>query len=295
MIFSIIIPSVDNFDFLKFTIQSIKKNSKYNHQIIASVIDEFSKKKHKEFFSKNNVIEYSNLENKGFCTSVNNCLKLATKKYIVLSDDDMYFLPDWDVNLISEIKKIPHDNFFLSSTMIQNKKYKIRFFTKFSKKYPNHIYFDGGDSLEDFNESKLLKFYKDLKFQDWNGTHHTPCVLSRDIFCNVGGLSEEFNPASGSDPDLCMKLWNSDVRIFKGVSNSRVYHFGSKTTRRGNITMNNGHKTFLIKWGITLDFFIQYYLRRGTPFKGELFINKNLIYYIDLFLCKLKFFFVRYF
>jgi len=293
MIFSIIIPSLNNFDFLKCTIESIKKNSKFNHQIIVSVISEFSKKKHKDFFLQNNVIEFLNSENKGFCTSINNCLKLATNKYIVLSDDDMFYLPDWDVNLISEIKKISHENFFLSSTMIENKKYVKKIFTKFAKKYPNHIYFNAGSSLEDFDEKKLLKSYKDLYFQDWNGTHHTPCVMNKQIFCDVGGMSEEFNPASGSDPDLCMKLWNANVRIFKGISNSRVYHFGSKTTRRGNIKMNNGHKTFLKKWGISLDFFIKHYLQRGTPYKGPLSIKKNFFFYIDLFFCKLKFFLIK--
>ena len=293
MVFSIIIPSVNNFDFLKFTIESIKKNSKFNHQIIASVIGEFSKKKHKDFFLKNNVIEFLNIENKGFCTSINNCLKFAANKFIVLSDDDMFYLPDWDVNLIYEIRKLPHKNFFLSSTMIENKKYEKKLFTKFPNKYPNHIYFNAGSSLEDFDEKKLMKFYKDFYFQDWNGTHHTPCVISKEIFYNVGGMSEEFNPASGSDPDLCMKLWNSNVRIFKGISKSRVYHFGSKTTRRGNIKMNNGHKTFLKKWGISLNFFIKHYLKRGTPYKGELSIDKNLSYYIDLFFCKLKLFLIK--
>ena len=29
-----------------------------------------------------------------------------------------------------------------------------------------------------------------------------------------------------------MKLWQEGVRIFKGVSKSRLYHFGSITTRK---------------------------------------------------------------
>ena len=46
------------------------------------------------------------------------------------------------------------------------------------------------------------------------------------------GFSEEFNPGFGSDPDLNMKLWKYGVRIFKGISKSRVYHFGSLTARK---------------------------------------------------------------
>ena len=40
------------------------------------------------------------------------------------------------------------------------------------------------------------------------------------------------------------------VRIFKGINKSRVYHFGSLTTRKNKeLLRNNGNKTFLLKWG----------------------------------------------
>ena len=48
----------------------------------------------------------------------------------------------------------------------------------------------------------------------------------------IGGFSEEFNPGFASDPDLNMKLWLEGNRIFKSVSQSRFYHFGSLTTRK---------------------------------------------------------------
>lgn len=37
MEFSIIIPTLNNFEYLKFCIESIKKNSKFNHEIIPHV------------------------------------------------------------------------------------------------------------------------------------------------------------------------------------------------------------------------------------------------------------------
>ena len=48
----------------------------------------------------------------------------------------------------------------------------------------------------------------------------------------MGGFSEEFYPGTGSDPDLNIKLWNLGVRIFKGINNCKVYHFGSIVTRK---------------------------------------------------------------
>ena len=65
-----------------------------------------------------------------------------------------------------------------------------------------------------------------------------------------------------------MKLWKNNVRIFKGVGTSLVYHFGSITTRKKDKKFftylgNRGNKIFLKKWGITINFFENQYLRAG--------------------------------
>ena len=39
-------------------------------------------------------------------------------------------------------------------------------------------------------------------------------------------------PGSGSDPDFNMKLWNIGIRIFKGINDCKVYHFGSVVLRK---------------------------------------------------------------
>ena len=77
----------------------------------------------------------------------------------------------------------------------------------------------------------------------------------------VGGFSEEFFPGSGSDPDFNMKLWNIGIRIFKGINNFKVYHFGSivlrnklNKTKIKNKYIIKGSKLFLLKWGISIKF-----------------------------------------
>ena len=87
----------------------------------------------------------------------------------------------------------------------------------------------------------------------------------------VGGFSEEFNPGIASDPDFNMKLWKEGVRIFKGLNDFKVYHFGSLTTRKKkNFIQNRGDKTFLKKWGITTKFFKKHYLKSKTKYDGPL-------------------------
>ena len=93
--------------------------------------------------------------------------------------------------------------------------------------------FDCGDTIENFDENKLLKKITIiLNYFDFQGSTWAPHVIHKDFWNKVGGFSEEFFPGTGSDPDLNMKLWNEGVRIFKGVGKCKVYHFGSIVTRK---------------------------------------------------------------
>ena len=80
-----------------------------------------------------------------------------------------------------------------------------------------------------------------------------------------------------------MKLWKEGVRIFKGVNLARTYHFGSITTRKNNkVIKNNANSTFLLKWGISIDFFTKNYLNSGfklylNPFNDFKLNLKNLL------------------
>ena len=84
-------------------------------------------------------------------------------------------------------------------------------------------------------ENKLLENINKLNFQDHQGSHFAPHLVSKKIWNDVGGFSEEFNPGIASDPDFNMKLWKKGVRIFKGLNNFKVYHFGSITTRKKSV------------------------------------------------------------
>ena len=93
--FSIIIPTFNNLNYLKLCLESIRKNSKYEHEIIIHVnegadgtIDYLKDKKFKT--------TYSNY-NEGVCTAFNKAAIKSSKNFIVLAHDDMYFCPDWDI------------------------------------------------------------------------------------------------------------------------------------------------------------------------------------------------------
>ena len=273
--FSIIIPTYNNLDYLKLCIESIKKNSKYDHEIIVHINEGIDGSID---YLKNLKIKFSySAINEGVCVAFNKAVKLSTKKYLVLGHDDMYFCPRWDEVFKNELDIIPENiDFFLSGTMVQP--------------FESYINLDCGINIKNFNEDKLLKELPKIKFADFQGSHWQPSLIRLKTWNKVGGFSEEFSPGLGSDPDFNMKLWNIGVRLFKGLGNCRVYHFSSLSLRKK--AWNNGAKTFLLKWGISIKFFKKYYLKSDQVFNKELDEpQKNLGYFIDLCKCKIAYFF----
>jgi len=274
--FSIVIPTLNNFNYLKICLESLKKNSNFNNEILVHVNQANDEKdKTIEYLKKNKIRHTFSQKNFGMCTSVNLLSKLTIYDHILYSHDDMYFLPNWDLALKNELSKLSSNFFFLSGTLIGPGEY---------------INFNCGDTYEDFNEKKLLENYKNLNFYDFQGTHFAPHLIHKELWNKVAGFSEEFNPGFGSDPDLNLKLWKVGVRYFKGCNNFKVYHFGSISMRKNKkLITNNGHKIFLKKWGMTIKFFKKFYLKTGTKFNGPLKNPKiNLIFILELFRCKIK-------
>ena len=282
--FSIIIPTLNNLEYLKLCLKSIKKNSFYENEIIYHV--NIGNDGTLEFL-KNNKISYTFSEhNIGICEGMNKAAKKTKFDYILYAHDDFYFCPNWDVVLKKNLDSIGHNNFYLSGTMMNN----------------GQIEFNCGESAVSFDEKKFLREYKNHNYYDFQGSTWAPHLIHREIWDKVGGFSEEFFPGTGSDPDLNMKLWKAGIRIFKGINDFKVYHFGSIVTRKykNHPTIktesgSRGAKIFLLKWGFSINFFKKFILKSDTKFDGPLKEpKKNLKYLINFFICKINFLYIKY-
>jgi glycosyltransferase involved in cell wall biosynthesis len=258
--FSIFIPSWNNLEMLKLCISSIEKNSVFPHQIIIHVNEGTDGTL--EWVKKRGFDHTYSIINVGVCWAMNACRALVKTDYIAFLNDDMYMLPNWDLELWNEINGLDHKFFFLSSTTIEPR----------VSPHPGILApFDFGNSLENFRESDLLKDFNTIKGNDWSGATWPPNIVHRDVWDLIGGYSIEYYPGLYSDPDFSMKLFEAGVRYFKGVDKSRAYHFGSKSTKR--LKMNKGSKQFLNKWGITSASFSKFFLKRGQAYKGEINVD----------------------
>lgn len=254
ILFSILIPSWNNLKYLQICIDSIHKNSTYPHQIIVHVNDgsdgtlNWIKEKGYDYtFSPENI---------GVCIAMNMMRTKVKTNYMVFINDDMYVLPEWDKYLYEEIKKMPDNKFFLSSTTIQP-------FTK-----GKHIIFANyGDTKESFREKSLLAEFREYEMKDWAGATLPPNVVHRDIWDLVGGYSVELSPGMYSDPDFTAKLYLCGIRRFKGLGKSRIYHFETKSTAR--IKKNEGNMQFLMKWGMTNAIFRKVFTHKNEDYSPD--------------------------
>tara|TARA_R100000027_G_scaffold2734_9_gene2726 strand:+ start:31049 stop:31909 length:861 start_codon:yes stop_codon:yes gene_type:complete len=255
--FSILIPSWNNLPYLKLCVESIRKHSAVNHEIILHLNE--GSDGSREWADTENLLYTASDENVGICIALNRASELATTDFIVYLNDDMVALPGWDTALQETIEKIPHDRWFLSGTMIEPT----------ASRNPCCIApFNFGSGPEDYQEDTLLSQYAQLPKQDWTGANWPPNIVPRTLWEEVGGYSEEFSPGISSDPDFSRKLWEVGVRHFQGVAASRVYHFQSRST--GKVVRNDGRQQFLEKWGITQSTFTRCLIRLGRRWTGPL-------------------------
>jgi len=254
--FSILIPTWNNLPYLQLCLESLRKNAVGSHQIILHINEGTDGTLQ---WVKDQKLDYTYSErNLGICTALNLMAMKAVHPYILYLNDDMYCCPDWDKYLIEEIKRMQTDCFMLSATLIE----------PLPSRNTCVIVADFGQDAANFKEQRLIDEFRKLPKDDWSGSTWPPTLIHKKYWGMVGGYSLEFSPGMSSDDDFSMKMWQIGCRIFKGVAQSRVYHFQRKSTER--VIKNNGRKQFLMKWGINQSTFRKYYLSMGEPYEGIL-------------------------
>lgn len=261
--FSILIPTWNNIDYLKLCIESIRRHSTYEHEILIHVND--GSDGTQQWVQEQGLIYSHSARNTGICIAVNQLASMASNKWLVYLNDDMICCPDWDVALLSAINAQPSDLFYLSATVIEPKR----------TVNPITIVRDFGRNAATFDESRMLDGYLQDYRQDILGLASPVSVVSKRWWHMVGGYSLEFSPGMGSEDDLMMKFWVLGCRHYAVISASRVYHFACKST--GKVRRNHGARTFVSKWGLTQGEFKRRYLarcREKSP--GDLLAPENL-------------------
>jgi hypothetical protein len=257
--FSIVIPTWNNLAYIQLLVKSLRKNSKYNHQILIHVND--GSDGSLDWVREEGIEHTESQENIGICFAVNRAASLANQKYLVYMNDDMVVLPGWDVELLKYAESFGEERFMLSATMVEPRETGNKCV----------VVADFGQNAEQWNESLALSACHSLKRSNWLGSTWPPTLVPTWMWQEVGGYSTEFSPGMSSDNDFTMKLYHAGCRIFLGVGSSLVYHFACVST--GRIKKNNGRRQFLRKWSVTQRDFDEKVLHRAEVAKDKVTID----------------------
>lgn len=255
--FSIVIPTWNNLDCLKLCVDSVRKHSAHDHEIIVHVND--GESDGTLAWVRAQGLKHSHArQNVGVCLSVNLLAAQASRDWLLYLNDDMVCCPGWDRALIEATGAAPANGLAMFfSTLVQP--------------------YDGGDSrivVEDFgrapaqfDEAAMLGRYSAQPRPDRPNSCSQPALVHRRWWNAVGGYSLEYGPGLSSDDDLLMKFFVVGCRTFVTVGASRVYHFAEKSTKR--VRRNRGGRTFVLKWGITQQDFHRDFLARASDIPAD--------------------------
>lgn len=235
--FSIVIPSWNNLAYLKLCVESLKKHSKFEHEILVHLND--GSDGSLEWVKAQGIKYTQSDKNVGVCLSVNHLVAQACCDWVLYMNDDMVASPGWDAGFIDAIASVDSDLVMFFGTLIQPE----------IGKNANMIKQNFGETPETFDEAQFLAQSMADKRGDVEGAASQPTLVHRKWWSMLGGYSLEFSPGMSSDDDLLMKFWVAGCRTYRIVGSSRFYHFGCKST--GRIKHNLGGRIFVMKWGVT--------------------------------------------
>lgn len=252
---SIVIPTWNNLAHLKLCVESLRKNSAYQHEIIVHLND--GSDGSLEWVQAQGLRYTRSSKNVGICLAMNHVVSMASHDWVLFMNDDMVAAPGWDTAMLGAIQSADSDLVLFFGTLIQ------------PEDGGNDIIIkrDFGRTPDTFDEAAFLAGCFDEPRSDREGAPSQPTLFHKKWWTMVGGYSLEFSPGMSSDDDFLMKFWVAGCRTFRMLGDSRFYHFGMAST--GRISRNQGGRMFVMKWGITqIEFYRRYMASLSRPDGG---------------------------
>ena len=242
---SIVIPTLDNPEFMTCLLDSIEKHTTIEHEVL---------------------IYYNTKENNiGLSKAINRLGVQAKGEFICYLNDDMYVGPGWDEALLAKVNPNIHYQ-YLTAAM-------------FEPQYANvcmNSPMDYGRRPNEFREEDFLKEWKDVRrVKEDIVSSYCPIFVTKVLWDEVGGYDEAYFPCFGTDPDFAAKIYFAALKKganyeFRAVADCCVYHFQCITTDKilnDAYYRNKAKEIFSRKWGISWGSLYQELLYIGNKCK----------------------------
>lgn len=233
MNYSVVIPSlyeVDK-DYLKLCVESLRESG-FGGQII--VVTNGSKY-NPPLSEIKGISVHLHTNQQGQCNAVNIGAQVATADYLLISNSDMYYAPEWNQLVPNDlfgskwvwdegVRRIDTSNEHLvfSPNLIEP--------TNNAGSAPPFLKLDGGLNIESFKKSEIDRFVKEqIKPAKEQPGFNLPFFIKRDFWNFLGGYDVTYDPwGSNSDTDLQTRINLAGITPMRWPS-VLVYHFSNKT------------------------------------------------------------------
>jgi len=210
---SILIPTVDNLDYLQLACRSFEENTRVPFELM--IWDNGSSPEVGKWCQQQEYTYYRSEENIGLSIPYNKMVAEAKYEIILLSGNDVYLLPGWDC-ITEEIKG----------------KGAWRAPMQISPERPSRaIRGMYGNTVDTFNEKKLLRDYKGKTYPERRIGSFLSAALRKEDYIEIGGYDENH---FGGELSFLWRAYNfckENGRLMLTHPRSYFYHFGTRTPR----------------------------------------------------------------
>jgi len=249
---SIIIPSRNTLEYLKWAYDSFRKNNGYEHEIV--LLDDASTDGTWEWLLEiskkdKNVKLYRNDSNErlGHTILYDIGIEMASNELCIIGHSDMYYAPMF----VEKLLEVHKPRTVISATRIE---------PPLHPQGPEKIVKDFGINVTDFKEKEFLNFVTSKINKKANITNgaFAPWLISKTDFNEIGGHDFLLAPQSREDSDIFNRFYLNGYKLIQSW-NAFVYHLTCRGSRyKDGIGHNSkewqetnykGERNFIRKWG----------------------------------------------
>lgn len=213
------------------------------------------------------------VEEQGQCKAVNAAVATANTPWIMVTNDDMVYPPDWFERLVEPIGVFIFDaekGLSVSQLEFNQEKIALHFDASYSQSLLKEPFTlspqlieprDGAPTFKkvffggiggDWNKDGFMEYAKIHEGQGVRSGFNLPFLMKKEVWDLIGGYDVNYDPwGSNSDSDLQYKLKLAGVKMYQNTD-CPVYHFSN--TSDTFVPENRGFwqknwEYFIEKWG----------------------------------------------
>ena len=240
---SIIIPMFDKTQYTLECLTSIYRHRPLNTFEIIVVDDGSSDKP--IIASVPNIRYLRHDVNSGFVIACNTGASVAKGKYLLFLNNDTQVMPGWLDELV-KVFDLDTEVGIVGSKLV----------------YASGVLQEAGALLRRDGTAELIGYGDDPNRPEYNFTRESDycsgasLMITRELFAELNGFSEEFIPAYCEDSDLCFRVRQIGKKVVYQPTSVAIHHLGVTTAAHASNKMTviqKNQNTFVQKWKSELE------------------------------------------